>query len=72
MELLNIDEDDVCAVLRGKSTVWDFNEDADDDWKVQQIQAELAKRLGYDGCERDDEQGRVVAMCMFGREYILK
>lgn len=41
-------------------------------WSVQTAQARAAKKLGFLGVKTQDEQGTVYAICMTGKEYILK
>ena len=53
----------------------EFGIDCDDvmefDWEIQAIQAQSAKKQGYDGCVSYDEQGSVYMIPMFGRENLL-
>ncbi len=46
-------------------------EKAEADWWIQELRGECAKKMGYDGCEDEDEQGSVYIVPMFGREEIL-
>lgn len=41
------------------------------DWEIQAIQAQSAKKQGYDGCVSQDEQGSVYMIPMFGRKDLL-
>jgi len=71
---LAVDLDVAESLLDGSETVWDIDVDmekAEADWWVQGLRGECAKKMGYDGCEDEDEQGSVYIIPMFGREEIL-
>ena len=71
---LAVDLDTAESLLDGSETVWDIDVDmekAEADWWIQELRGECAKKMGYDGCEDEDEQGTVYIIPMFGREEIL-
>lgn len=71
---LAVDLDTAESLLDGSETVWDIDVDmekAEADWWIQELRGECAKKMGYDGCEDEDEQGSVYIIPMFGREEIL-
>lgn len=49
----------------------DSEDIAEIDWFIQARRGECAKKMGFDGCKDDDEQGAVYIIPMFGRETIL-
>ncbi len=65
--VLEIEEEDAERVLDGRDTAWDHNGDGEDDWWVQAKQGECAKKMGYEACEAEDEQGVVYIIPMTGR-----
>ena len=50
----------------------DFECDGEDSWWLQGKRGECAVKMGYDGCEDEDEQGVVYIIPMTGRESELK
>lgn len=58
------------SLLDGSESEWnqDFDCDADMSWWLQGRRGECAVKMGYDGCEDEDEQGTVYIIPMFGRE----
>ena len=66
--VLEIDEEDAERVLDGRDTAWDHGGDGEDDWWVQAKQGECAKKMGYEACEAEDEQGTVYIIPMIGRK----
>lgn len=68
-ERFSCDEDDAERLLDGRSNEWDFDGcDGDDSWWLQGMRGECAVKMGYDGCEDEDEQGTVYIVPMIGRE----
>lgn len=71
-ERFDIDEDTAESLLDGSDSVWNHDfADADADWFIQARRGECAKKMGFDGCKDQDEQGAVYIIPMFGRESIL-
>lgn len=71
-ERFEIDLDAAESLLDGSGSVWNHSfGDADADWFIQARRGECAKKMGFDGCEDQDEQGTVYIIPMFGRESIL-
>lgn len=72
-ERFNCDEEDAERLLDGRANEWDFDGcDGYDSWWLQGMRGECAVKMGYDGCEDEDEQGTVYIIPMFGREHELK
>ena len=63
----NVDVDTAESLLDGSENEWDHGADADDSWWLQGKRGECAVKMGYDGCEDTDEQGRVYIVPMTGR-----
>lgn len=64
-----VDEDTAEALLDATKNEWYLDVcDADLSWWLQGKRGECAVRMGYDGCEDDDEQGTVYIVPMRGRE----
>ena len=57
-------------MLDGSESEWsqEFDCDAEDSWWLQGKRGECAVKMGYDGCEDQDEQGTVYIVPMTGRE----
>ncbi len=80
MEVLECDEDDAWDFLQNRKSVFEMsgneNFDASDlaekDWWLQGLRGQVAKKMGYDGCEDTDEQGTVYIVPMYGRESELR
>lgn len=71
-ERFEIELDDAEALLDGSDSVWNHSfGDADADWFIQARRGECAKKMGFDGCKDQDEQGAVYIIPMLGREEIL-
>lgn len=71
-ERFEIDLDDAESLLDGSDNVWNHDfADAENDWYIQAKRGECAKKMGFDGCLDEDEQGSVYIIPMFGRESIL-
>lgn len=62
------------SLLDATENEWnqDFDCDADDSWWLQGKRGECAVKMGFDGCEDEDEQGTVYIVPMSGRELELK
>lgn len=60
------------SLLDSSESEWDYGADADNSWWLQGKRGECAVKMGYDGCEDEDEQGAVYIVPMFGRESELK
>ena len=71
-DVLDIKESDAERVLDGRSTAFDHKGDGEDDWWVQGIQGQVARKMGYKACESRDEQGVVYIISMKDRENELK
>ena len=61
------------GLLDGSESEWsqDFACDGDMSWWLQGKRGECAVKMGYDGCEDEDEQGTVYIVPMLGREHEL-
>ena len=71
-ECFDIDLDDAESLLDGSDSVWNHDfADAENDWYIQAKRGECAKKMGFDGCLDEDEQGGVYIIPMLGRESIL-
>lgn len=75
MNYAKVDEDTAFELLTGDVDAYDICDDYEDaadlSWKIQYFQAQAAKRMGFDGCKSQDEQGAVYMIPMFGRELLL-
>lgn len=62
------------SLLDASESEWnqDFDCDGEDSWWLQGKRGECAVKMGYDGCEDEDEQGTVYIVPMLGRESELK
>jgi hypothetical protein len=69
---LDLDEDDAERLLDGRDTAFDHGKEGDDDWWIQAKQGECAKKMGYEACRAEDEQGVVYIVPMLGRESDLE
>jgi len=57
------------GLLDGSECEWEQEScDADMSWWLQGKRGECAKKMGFDGCEDEDEQGTVYIIPMSGRE----
>ncbi|HHC7385457.1 TPA: hypothetical protein ACN30P_004418 [Vibrio parahaemolyticus] len=71
----DVDESTAESLLDGTQNEWcldDFDCEGEDSWWLQGKRGECAVKMGYDGCEDEDEQGTVYIIPMFGREDELK
>ncbi|WP_345888487.1 hypothetical protein [Shewanella algae] len=71
----NVDESTAESLLDGTESEWcldDFDCEGEDSWWLQGKRGECAVKMGYDGCEDEDEQGTVYIIPMLGRENELK
>lgn len=66
-----VDEDTAESLLDGSDDAWEYGCDAERAWWLQGKRGECAVRMGYDGCEDQDEQGTVYIVPMEGREHEL-
>ena len=64
----NVDTETAESLLDGSENEWDHGADAEDSWWLQGKRGECAVKMGYDGCEDEDEQGTVYIVPMTGRE----
>lgn len=71
-ERFSVDSDTAESLLDGTESEWDYDADADDSWWLQGKRGECAVKMGFDGCEDEDEQGTVYIVPMKGRESELK
>ncbi|MCK4814919.1 hypothetical protein KA005_04040 [bacterium] len=67
-EKFGIDADLAIEVLCGDTQIGHITGDYEDNWFVQKVQAQSAKRMGFEGVESDDEQGVVFIIPMLNRE----
>ena len=71
-ERFDIDAETAESLLDGSDSVWNHDfADAENDWYIQAKRGACAKKMGYDGCKDQDEQGSVYIIPMMGRESIL-
>jgi len=59
-------------LLDASASEWDFGADAEDSWWLQGKRGECAVKMGFDGCQDEDEQGVVYIVPMVSRESELK
>ena len=71
-EKFNVGEAVAESLLDGSESEWDHGADAEDSWWLQGKRGECAVKMGYDGCEDEDEQGTVYIVPMTGRESELR
>ena len=67
-ERFNVDAETAEGLLDATESEWDYNSDADMSWWLQGKRGECAVKMGFDGCEDEDEQGTVYIVPMKGRE----
>lgn len=62
------------SLLDASENEWQqaFECDSEASWWLQGKRGECAVKMGFDGCEDEDEQGTVYIVPMFGREDELK
>lgn len=70
----NCDKELAESLLDGSENEWDqeFDCEGDDSWWLQGKRGECAVKMGFDGCEDEDEQGVVYIVPMKDRESELK
>jgi hypothetical protein len=71
-EYFDVDLDVAESLLDGSENEWEHGADADGSWWLQGKRGECAVKMGFDGCEDEDEQGTVYIVPMLGRESELK
>ena len=71
-ELFDCDEDTAESLLDGSESEWNHDCDAEKSWKLQGLRGECAKKMGYEACEDEDEQGTVYIVPMTSREADLQ
>lgn len=74
-EYFEVDDEVAEALLDSTQSEWNlehFECDGHDSWWLQGKRGEAAKKMGYDGCKDEDEQGVVYIVPMVGREDQLK
>ncbi len=69
-ERFNCDAELAESLLDASESEWnqDFECDGSDSWWLQGKRGECAVKMGFDGCEDEDEQGTVYIIPMLGRE----
>lgn len=69
-EYFGCDEELAESLLDGSESEWnqDFNCEGSDSWWLQGMRGQCAVKMGFDGCEDEDEQGIVYIIPMIGRE----
>jgi len=71
-DYFDVNEDTAENLLDGSESEWDYDADGEDSWWLQGKRGECAVKMGFDGCEDQDEQGVVYIVPMTGRENELK
>lgn len=71
-QYFDVDSDTAESLLDGSENEWDHGADGEDSWWLQGKRGQCAVKMGYDGCEDEDEQGTVYIVPMTGRESELK
>lgn len=71
-EYFDCDNEIAESLLDGSENEWEYGADADGSWWLQGKRGECAVKMGFDGCEDEDEQGTVYIIPMIGREAELK
>ena len=68
------DEETAESLLDASESEWniDYPTEGSDSWWLQGKRGECAVKMGFDGCEDEDEQGTVYIVPMLGRESELK
>lgn len=67
-ERFDVDSEAAESLLDASENEWDYGADAEDSWWLQGKRGECAVKMGFDGCEDEDEQGAVYIIPMSGRE----
>lgn len=63
---VGVDRDEAESLLDGSQN------NCEHGWWIQARQGECAKKMGYDACQSEDEQGVVYIVPMFGKEGDLR
>ena len=72
-ELFDCDLELAESLLDASESEWDWeNCDGDKSWTLQALRGKCAKKMGYEACEDEDEQGTVYIVSMLNRESELK
>ncbi len=71
-EFFGVDIETAEQLLDGRESEWNYISDGEHSWWLQKKRGECAKKMGYDGCEDEDEQGTVYVIPMTGRESELR
>lgn len=71
-EFFNVDLEVAEGLLDGSENEWEHGADGESSRWLQGKRGECAVKMGYDGCEDEDEQGTVYIVPMAGRESELK
>lgn len=73
-EYFGCDADLAESLLDASESEWsqEFDCDGESSWWLQGKRGECAVKMGFDGCEDEDEQGTVYIIPMLGRESDLK
>ncbi|MDD9195839.1 hypothetical protein PVK62_08290 [Aliivibrio sp. S3MY1] len=72
-ELFQCDLELAESILDASESEWDLeNCDGEKSWALQALRGKCAKKMGYEACEDEDEQGTVYIIPMFNRESDLK
>lgn len=67
-EYFDVDEETAESLLDGSESEWEHGADGEDSWWLQGKRGECAVKMGFDGCEDEDEQGTVYIVPMLDRE----
>ena len=67
-DMFDCSEDEAESLLDASGSEWDFCCDSEKSWWLQGKRGECAVKMGFDGCEDEDEQGTVYIVPMLGRE----
>lgn len=68
----DVDLETAESLLDASESEWEHGADADMSFWLQGKRGECASKMGFDGCEDEDEQGTVYIVPMMGREGELK
>jgi hypothetical protein len=68
-ELFDVEDEEAWMLLDGRMNGIDTDSyTMENDWALQGLRGECAKKMGYDACEDTDEQGTVYIVPMTGLE----
>lgn len=67
-EVLGVDMNSAERMLDGRDTAFEHGGDVEDDYWIQGLQGECAKKMGYLAARAMDEQGVVYIVPMLGKE----